>query len=104
MINKIYIKFLEIFINIIDISNKKKILKFLKKKFQDKKLLIIDIGAHKGETIDLFTQNFNLHKIFSFEPNLELFKNLKKTKKYQNNFIEINNFGLGEKKEQKILI
>ena len=103
MINKIYIKFLEIFINIIDISNKKKILKFLKKKFQDKKLLIIDIGAHKGETIDLFTQNFNLHKIFSFEPNLELYSNLKKTKKYQNNFIEINNFGLGEKKGTKNL-
>ena len=37
---------------------------FLKKNFQDKKLLIIDIGAHKGETIDIFTQNFNLYKIF----------------------------------------
>ena len=73
MINKIYILLLEIFINIIDHSYKKKIFKFLKKNFQDKKLLIIDIGAHKGETIDLFTKNFNLYKIFSFEPNFELY-------------------------------
>ena len=55
------IKFL---IELIDHSNKKKIISFFKKNFQNKKLKIIDIGAHEGETIELFLKNFQIEKIY----------------------------------------
>ena len=65
---------------------------------------MIDIGAHKGETIDLFYKNFNISKIYSFEPNINLFKVLKLKKKYnKSNKIEIFNFGFGERNEEKEL-
>ena len=54
MLNKIYIKILSIIIYFIDIKSKKKIINFFKKKLNKKQLIIIDIGAHKGETISLF--------------------------------------------------
>ena len=81
MINKIYLKFLGIIINIIDAPNKRKILNFFKKHFINKEIIIIDIGAHKGETIELFKKNFNLKKIFAFEPNNKLFLDLINKKK-----------------------
>ena len=103
MINKIYLKFLGIIINIIDASNKRKILNFFKKHFINKEIIIIDIGAHKGETIELFKKNFNLKKIFAFEPNNKLFLDLINKKKFQNKYVEINNLGVGEKSEIKEL-
>ena len=57
MINKIFIKFLSIIIELIDYPNKKKIIFFLKNELKNEKLSIIDIGSHKGETIDLFLKN-----------------------------------------------
>ena len=78
MINKVFIKFLSIIIGLIDYPNKKKIIFFFKNEFKNEKLSIIDIGSHKGETIDLFIKNFDIKKIFAFEPNIKLFKILKK--------------------------
>ena len=37
--------------------------------------MCFDIGAHKGESIDLFCKNLNVSSIYSFEPNVNLFKN-----------------------------
>ena len=51
MLNEIYIKFLSIIIYFIDIKNKKKIINFFKKKLNNKPLIVIDVGAHIGETI-----------------------------------------------------
>ena len=59
---------------IIDYKNKKKIIFFLKKKFKNQSLDIVDIGAHEGESIDIFIKNFNINKLSSFEPNINLFK------------------------------
>lgn len=42
-----------------------------------------DVGAHKGETIDYLTKLKNLKKIYSFEPQDIVFKDL--LKKYQKN-------------------
>ena len=64
--NKLYIKILSFFISIIDQSNKKKIIKFFKKKLKNKSLNIIDVGAHKGETIQLFLNTLNYIHIFLF--------------------------------------
>ena len=74
--NNIFLKLFMRFIDLIDQNNKKKIINFFKKKLSNNLITVIDIGAHKGETIDLFIKNFNTEKIYSFEPNTELFKYL----------------------------
>ena len=49
-----------------DFFHKKKILDYLKKKkFNDFKV-VFDVGAHKGESIDLYLKHFNINKIYSF--------------------------------------
>ena len=78
MLNKIYIKFLSIIIYFIDIKNKKKIINFFKKKLNNKPLIVIDVGAHIGETIRLFNKNFNVENILAFEANPIVFKKLEK--------------------------
>ena len=74
---KIYNIILEKLINLIDGSNKKKIIKNIKKNILDENLIILDIGAHKGETLDLFIKNLSIKKIFCFEPNEKVFTILK---------------------------
>ena len=106
MLNKIYIKILLMVISLIDIKNKKKIIIFFKKKLNEKLLNIIDVGAHKGETISLFCKNFTIDKILAFEPNPIVFKKLEKKIKKTNykNKIILFNFGLGNKEEEKDLL
>ena len=105
MLNKIYIKFLSIIIYFIDIQNKKKIINFFKKNLNEKSLIIIDIGAHAGETISLFYNNFTIKNILAFEANPIVFKKLeKKIKKINNkNKISLFNFGIGDKEENRVL-
>ena len=105
MLNKIYIKILSIIIYFIDIKNKKKIINFFKKKLNKKPLIIIDIGAHVGETISLFYNNFTIENILAFEANPIIFKKLeKKIKKINNkNKISLFNLGIGDKEEKKDL-
>lgn len=107
MIDKLYIKIISIIIELVDYSNKKKIINFFKKHFIHKEIIAIDIGAHKGETIDLFYKNFNIKKILAFEPNIKLYNLLIKKKKYDNERIILLNHGVGvieEKRELNILI
>lgn len=107
MINSFYLRILDFFISLIDKSNKNKIISFLKKKMQDKKLVIFDVGAHKGETLKIFKKNFKFEKIFCFEPNKNIFDIL--TNKYehlQKKGVSFINCGLSDKtqvKELKIL-
>jgi FkbM family methyltransferase len=103
MLNRIFLKFLTLMISVIDFSNKKKIILFLKKNFNKEELTVIDIGSHKGETINLFLNNFIIKKIFAFEPNTNLFKKLKLNSKYNNNKINLYNYGVGLKEEDKYL-
>lgn len=103
MKNKLLHKIFSLLISIIDYVNKKKIILFFKKTFKKKYINVIDIGAHKGETIDFLLKNFNINTIYSFEPNSDLFLNIKKITKYQNSKIKIFNIGLGDKKEIKEL-
>ena len=101
MINKIYQNFLEIITKIIDSSNKKKIINYFKSKIGRNKIILFDVGAHKGETIDLFLK-LNISKIYAFEPNKKLFKYLEKKKNKFNN-IKVFDFALGIKNEEKYL-
>ena len=88
-------------ISLIDYPNKLKVLKFFKKNLNNDFLHIIDIGGHKGETLEFFLNNFNINKIFVFEPNKELFEYIKN--KFNSNKIYLFNYGVGIKNEKKIL-
>ena len=60
--------------------------------------IMIDVGAHEGETINRFRKLFKSPIIHSFEPQNKCFKLLKKFED-ENTFV--NNYGLGDKKEIK---
>ena len=89
-------------LNFFDYFHKKKIKNFFKdNNFLDFDL-IIDVGAHKGESITFFLENFNVKKIISFEPSPINFKILKENvKKFKSKFndssIILENLGLGSK-------
>jgi len=104
MIGNILQKLFLLLLSIIDRKNKIKILEFFKKKILNQFITVLDIGAHKGETIELFYRAFNINKIYSFEPNVNLFKFLKSIKEYRSNKkIKIFNLGFGDKNEKKKL-
>ena len=103
MFEKLYIKLLMNFVYFVDYTNKKKILNYFKSKLKDVFLIAIDVGTHKGETIDFFLDNFNIKQIFCCEPNTEVFSELNNKKKYQDEKIKLFNLGLGQLNEEKQL-
>lgn len=98
-------KFTIIMLSIFDMIYQKKIINFFK--YQKIQLdVIIDVGAHKGETIKLFLKNFNPKKIISFEASNINFEYLLNKihiykKKYPNTDLIIENKALGEKNDLK---
>ena len=102
MIQKIILWVLSLF----DYSYQKKWIKFLKKNKYNSFKLLIDIGAHKGESIKLFSKNFVIKKIISFEASPINFEYLQKKIKdnkqgYNNTEIVLENTALGA--EDKII-
>ena len=96
MIKKLVLLFLSFF----DYFYQKKIIKFLKKNGLSNINLIFDVGAHKGESINLFLKNMTVKNIISFEASPLNFKFLeinKKNleKKFPNTKITIENIALG---------
>ncbi|MFL2896023.1 MAG: FkbM family methyltransferase [Candidatus Pelagibacter sp.] len=104
MIQFLALRILEIF----DFFHKQKMMLFLKKnKFNNFKI-IFDVGAHEGETIELYLKHFKIQKMYSFEPSYFSYNNLKKkinnikNKKIKTEII-IENIALGaENKDIKI--
>jgi len=95
-------------LNIFDYFYQKKFINFLKRRNIDNFDVFLDIGAHKGESINLFASNFDINKIYSFEPNPISFEILRKNiKKINNKFsktkIILENFALGSE-NRKILM
>ena len=102
MIQKIILLGMSLF----DYSYQKKWIKFLKKNKYNNFKLLIDVGAHKGESIKLFSKNFVIKKIISFEASPINFEYLKKKIKnnklgYNNTEIVLENTALGA--EDKII-
>ena len=93
--------FFKIFIYLIDRNHKNKIVSFLKSKLKNKLINVIDVGAHKGETIHLFSKNFNLNTIICYEASKKNFKHLSNLKEKKHNFnLEIYNIGLGSDEKE----
>ena len=104
MINIIYLEILDFLISLIDKSNKNRITAFLKKKTSDKKLIIIDVGAHKGETLKIFINNFDIERILCFEPNKSVFNILvKRFSDLKNKGVILLNYGLSDQRKIKKL-
>ena len=103
MIKKLVLLFLSFF----DYFYQKKIIKFLKKNSLSEINLIFDVGAHKGESINLFLKNMKVKNIVSFEAsplNFKYLENNKKNleKKFPNTKITIENIALGS--DDKIIV
>jgi len=88
---------------IIDFFYQKKKYSFLKKKISKDMDILIDVGAHHGDTINEFLDIFSIKKIYAFEPSkknfIKLRKKVEKIKKKRSVEIKIFPFGLGKKEE-----
>jgi FkbM family methyltransferase len=96
-----------LFVSLIDFFYKKKIIYFFKNNLSNELHTIIDVGAHKGETISDFLYNFKIKNIYSFEASSKTFNNLKiRLKKIKKIFfltnIEIFNIGVGNTNKKGI--
>ena len=96
MIDKIILLVISFF----DFFHKKKIINFLKNNNNYKFNTILDIGGHRGESIELFLKYFTVDKIISFEAspiNYKILKNNlnKLKKKFERTEILIENLATG---------
>tara|TARA_B100000780_G_C20969817_1_gene387205 strand:- start:38 stop:766 length:729 start_codon:yes stop_codon:yes gene_type:complete len=94
-------------LRVIDFFYKKKIILFFKESLGDNLNVLIDVGAHKGETIHEFISNFKIKNIYSFEASPKTFLHLqvklkKIRKKFNQTNIEIFNFGAGNANKKNI--
>ena len=84
-------------LNIFDSFQQKKIINILKKNCGSD-LIIFDVGSHLGETVKLFSRNFNIKNIHCFEASninfIKLKDNLIKNK--LTNICVLNNVGIGD--------
>ena len=74
MIKIIALNILKIF----DYYHQKKIINFLKRRGYKNFDTLFDVGAHHGRSIKLFSKNFNIKNLYSFEPSFDNFMILKK--------------------------
>ena len=86
-----------------DFFHKRKILKALNKLCDNEIKVIFDVGGHHGESIIFFNKNFNICKIYSFEPLKNNFFKLKENTVKISKKVIYFNFALGNKKEKKII-
>ena len=92
-------------LKLFDYFHQRKIFNFLKKKNLKKINIFFDIGAHEGESIEIFSKNFTISKIYSFEPSPINFLKLKnKVNLFLKNFkdikVYVENVGLGDEKKR----
>ena len=91
---------LDIILFFIDFRHKSKIINFFKNQYQSQSLVIIDVGAHEGETINLISKNFNIKKMICYEASKINFNKLNKFKNNQNLNLIVNNIALGSNENE----
>ncbi len=85
-------------LKLVDFFYQKKIINFFKKNINQDIKILLDIGSHKGETINVFLKNFNVKKIYSFEASRSNYLILETNiKKIQNKYFgcDINTYNIG---------
>lgn len=94
-----------IILKIFDFFHQKRIIKHLHRKGFKSFDFILDVGAHKGKSINLFLNNFETKIIYSFEASPTTFKilldkieNLRN--KFKNSKIIIENYAIGDVKKK----
>ena len=92
-------------LKLFDFFHQRKIFKFLKKRNLKNINIFFDIGAHEGESIEIFSKNFTISKIYSFEPSPINFLKLKNKvnlflKNFKDTKIYVENVGLGDEKKR----
>ena len=91
-------------LNIFDFYYQKKIVFFLKSRGYKNFDVLFDIGAHHGESIKRFSNNFKIKNIYSFEASDKNFSILQKNliyfkKKFNNTNIVIENYAAGDEEK-----
>lgn len=100
LFQKIRIYSIRLIIAQFELLFERKVSRFYNTIFEKEILLIIDIGANRGQTIDFFHKLNQKSFIYSFEPNPKLFEILEK--KYNGNKrISLIQKGVSNKKETK---
>ena len=94
-------------IKLVDFFYQKKIITFFKNNLGSRCDVLLDVGAHKGETISNFLKNFKIKNIYSFEASKNTYQVLESNidrirNAYKDSNIEIFNFGVGNSVESKI--
>ena len=80
----------EIILKIFDFFTFKKIMKILKQELSDKqRIILMDVGSHKGEYVESISKDFLIDKAFCFEPNPKVFCFLKAKFQDKNNYVLI---------------
>ena len=92
-----YFSLAKFFLSVFDLKNKKKICNYFLEENKGKIQILIDVGAHHGESIRFFNRNFSIDKIYAFEPSIDNFKILKEKVKDIKN-IKFFNIAVGNKK------
>ena len=94
--------FIKTILNIFDFFTQKKIIKEIKSVLSTQRSIsIIDVGSHKGEYILSILKNFNIDKIYGFEPNDEIFTKL--IKNFSSDKIRLYNYGVSDEKGEVFL-
>ena len=94
--------FIKTILNIFDFFTQKKIINEIKSVLNNQRSIsLIDVGSHKGEYISSIKKNFLIDKIYGFEPNDEIFKNLNKN--FSSDKIQLYNCGVSDKKGEVFL-
>ena len=92
-------------LNIFDFFHQRRIIKYLHKKGFKNFDNILDVGVHKGESINLFLSNFKTKTIYSFEASPMTFKILSdkidySRNKFKSSKIIIENYAIGAVKKK----
>ena len=99
----IFSRFVLLVLNYFDYFQQYKMIELIKGKFS-KPIIVFDIGAHYGETVNLLNKKLDIDIIYSFEASPKNFEILKKSqKKLNSKKFKIYNFGLGEELSEKFI-
>ena len=102
MINALYLKILDLVLFLVDRKNKHSVINYFKRNISGT-ITLIDVGAHKGETIKYFSKFLNLENIYAFEPNKTIYNKLINNTNCIKKEINCFNIALGDKDEIKPL-